>query len=603
MTPRIPPRARRCARLLRWLIPVLAPFVTWTAHAATLAVTIEGLKDEAMQEAVRSNLTLQNYASRDVTPAQIRRLFNNAEREIKAALEPYGYYNATVASTLQSPEDAATVKGSHDKGSAASLKAIFRVTLGEPVKVKEETVRVEGEGANMPAVKRALRRFSPSPGEVLDHGVYEDSKSQVETALLNLGYLRMKATQHRVEVSRKANTADIALLWVSGPRLRFGDVHFSDSQFSPEFLERFVPWQPHDYYSPDQILTLQQRLVDADYFGTVSVQPDLSHTDDLDVPINVSVSPAKRTVYTAGVYVSTDTGPGVRLGVQRRWVNTEGHKFQADIDDAQRRKAISASYKIPLSGPNDKSLNFGVSYRDENTDTSQSRNERLTVNETRKWLGFTRTIGLQYLAGTFKIADEDNYSQLLYAESTLTKKDANDFFFPRRGYSVAFGVRFGPQGPLSDTSFSQVTADGKLIRPLGRRQRLIMRASLGAMIVKDFNELPPELRFFAGGDQSIRGFDYEQLGSTDANGQVIGGTYLAVASVEAERYFLPKWGAALFVDGGDAFRTGEFALNIGAGVGLRWRSPVGVVRIDVAKPVKSNLAEAVRLHFSIGPDL
>ncbi|HEV7717029.1 MAG TPA: autotransporter assembly complex family protein [Steroidobacteraceae bacterium] len=574
---------------MSWLVPVLLSLAPWTAGAAQLTVTVEGLKNDELREAARANLTLQNYASRDVSPSQIRRLFNGAEKEIKAALEPYGYYNSTVTSNLQTT----------DKG----LNAVFQVTPGEQVKVKDRKVVVEGDAAKMPAVRRALRRFNPDVGEPLDHGVYEQSKGAVEAALLGAGYLRMKATQHRVEVSRKENTATIDLEYQTGPRLRFGTVKFTGGQFSPEFMERYIPWKPHDYYSPDEVLSFQQRMVDADYFSTVAVQPDLEHADDTEVPIEVQLAPAKRSVYTAGVYFSTDTGAGVRLGTQRRWVNDSGHKFQADIDYAQRLKALSTSYGIPLPGPNDKSLNFGITHRDEDTTTSQSRTDRLAVNESRKWKGFTRTVGLQYLAGTFEIGDEQSYSKLLYAEATLSRKDADDFFFPRRGYSLAFGARFSPETVLSDTKFTQLTADAKWIQRLGRRQRLILRSSLGAMHVQDFDELPPELRFFAGGDRSIRGFDYQQLGTTNAAGEVIGGTYLAVASAEIERYFLPKWGAAIFVDGGDAFRSGEFDLNVGAGIGLRWRSPVGILRLDVGKPVKSALAHSIQFHISVGPDL
>jgi translocation and assembly module TamA len=414
----------------------------------------------------------------------------------------------------------------------------------------------------------------------------------------------MRETKHRVEVSRKNNTATIDVEWQSGPRLRFGAVHFSESQFPPGFLERYVPWKQGDYYSPAQLVALQQRLVDADYFATVSAQPDLSNKDSVDVPIRVTVTPAKPSIYTAAVYVTTDTGPGVHVGMQKRWINTAGHKFGVDVDWAQRRQVASLSYRIPLPGPNDRSFNFGVSYKDEDTDTSHSRNTRVTMNEARKWRGFTRTLGLNYLAGTFEIADVENYSKVFYAEATLSRKQANDFFFPRRGYSVVFGARVSPEDFLTDTSFAQVTADAKYIRPLGPRQRLILRTSLGAMAVEDFDELPPELRFFAGGDRSIRGFDYQQIGSTNSEGKVIGGTYLAVASVEVERYFWDKWGAALFVDGGDAFRSEKFRLNVGAGVGVRWRSPVGVVRVDVATPVKSELADhEIRVHVAIGPDL
>ena len=578
--------------MLCWLVPGLLPWLAGVASAAGLTVDLEGLPKE-LKDPVEAGLTLRNYANRDVTPAQVRRLFNNAEQEIKTALEPYGYYNAQVASSLQTT----------DKG----LRALFRVTPGEPVKVTSKKVQVQGEAADLNPIKRAIRRFKPDEGDVLDHGVYEASKAEVEGALLNNGFLRMKATQKRVEVSRKANTAAIDLNWESGPRMKFGRVHFADAQFPPVFLERYIPWEPGEYYSPDELLAFQQRLVDADYFATVSVQPDLEHAEGLDVPINVELAAAKRTIYTYGAYVSTDTGPGVKVGMQRRWVNDMGHKFQADIDVAQRMQALSTSYRIPLPGPDDKSLNFGVTHKNEDTDTSKSKSDKAAINETRKWYGFTRTLGLQYVAGTYTIAEEDRITHLLYGEATLTKKQANDFFFPRRGWSIAMGVRYAPELLVSDTSFSQVTVDGKYIFPAGRRQRVITRLSLGAMVVGDFNQLPPELRFFAGGDRSIRGFGYQALGSTIDKGPdknlVIGGTNLAVGSIELEHYFLPKWGAAVFVDGGDAWRTGEFKLNIGAGIGVRWRSPVGVVRVDVAKPVKTDLSDSIHFHVNIGPDL
>jgi len=580
---------------------VLLPCLAGVASAAGLSVDVEGLPKE-LKEAVEGQLTLRNYANRDVTPAQARRLFNNAEVEIKAALEPYGYYNAQVSSSLQTT----------DKG----LNALFRVTPGEQVKVVSKKVTVTGEAAELNPVKRAIRRFKPDEGDPLDHGVYEGSKADVEAALFNNGFLLMKpAKPPRVEVTRKANTATIDLEYESGPRMKFGNVHFSEAQFPPEFLSRYIPWHEGDYYSPDELLTFQQRLVDADYFATVSVQPDLKNVQGVDVPINVELSPAKRTIYTAGAYVSTDTGPGVKLGLQRRWVNDDGHKFQADIDYAQRLQAFSTSYRIPLPGPDDKSLNFGVTHRNEDTDTSKSKNDRVAINETRKWHDFTRTLGVQYLAGTYTIALEDRITHLLYGEATLTRKKANDFFFPRRGWSLAFGARFAPEGLLSNTSFTQFTADGKYIMPMGRRQRLLTRLSLGSMVVKDFDELPPELRFFAGGDRSIRGFDYQELGSTrdykpdedptkiKRSDLVIGGTKLLVASVEFEKYFTQQWGAAVFVDGGDAWRGADFNLNIGAGVGVRWRSPVGVVRLDLAKPVRSELADTIRFHISIGPDL
>jgi translocation and assembly module TamA len=571
-------------------VPLLAlALLGWcTAHAGNLEITVDGLKEE-LERAARANLTLEQYRGRDASEAQIRRLFTRGEQEISAALEPYGYYNSRVTSELRST----------DKG----FEAVFHVTLGPPTLVVEQRVVVSGEAANLPQVMQAVRRFQPRKGQRLDHGEYEASKAAVEAALQSVGYLRMQATTHRVEVTRRTNSARIDVEWESGPRLRFGPVHFSKSQFPPGFLERFIPWKEGDYFSQDEVIGLQQRLANADYFATITTQPDLSNKDSLEVPIRVDVTPAKPTIYTASVYITTDTGFGVQIGKQKRWINSAGHKAGMDIDWAQRRQIASARYLVPLPGPNDRSFNFGVSYKNEDTDTSHSRNTRVSTNELRQWHGYTRTLGLVYLAGTFEIAETQNYSKLFYAEASLARKRADDLSFPRNGYSLAYVLRAGPEKFLSDTSFVQLFADGKYIRPLGPRQRLILRATLGTMTVNDFDELPPDLRFFAGGDRSIRGFDYQQIGSTNSAGEVIGGTHLAVASVEVERYFTPKWGMALFVDGGDAFRTERFRWNVGAGFGVRCRSPIGVVRVDLAKPVESDLGDKIRYHIAIGPDL
>jgi len=575
-------------RRLAWLASLLVAAAS--ASAAQVEITIDGLNDE-LKEAAKANLSLQQYADRDATSAQIRRLYNTGPQEIRKAIEPYGFYNPKIETKLEE-----TPKG---------FKAIFHVTPGNPVIVRKRKVDVQGGGTEIPAVKRAVRRFKPNEGDALDHALYEASKDGVQQALLGAGYLRAWTPVRKVEVSRSENWANIDVEWLSGDRYKFGNVDFQGSQFRPGFVGRFIPWKPGDWYSPDKLLELQQRMIDADYFSTVLVQPVLEKGRPEGVPIHVEVAPAKRTVYSAGVYISTDTGPGVRVGMQRRWINDRGHKFGVDLDNAQRLKSLDTKYQIPMPGPNDRSFNFGATYRDEDTDSSKSKNGRIAANETRQWRGFTRTLGLQYLTGNFEIADEQRYSSLLYAEADLTRKQANNFSFVRNGYSIAFGARFAPEMTLSDTSFSQLTFDGKYIKGLPKRQRLLLRTSLGAEIVNDFDQLPPELRFFAGGDRSVRGFDYQAIGSLDANGKVIGGTYLAVASAEYEYYFLRDWGAAAFIDAGDAFRSQDFSLNVGAGVGARWRSPVGLVRVDLGYPVKTEIPDAhgIRFHISIGPDL
>jgi translocation and assembly module TamA len=558
--------------------------------SAGIAVDFEGIKDE-LEAAARNNLELQQYADRAVSPTQVNRLFAKAEEEIRTALQPYGYYHARVEGDLQ--------RGDKE----GDYRALFRVDLGEPVTVGEVNVAVEGSAMELEPIRDAIQAFRPRVGERLEHGVYEGSKSNVTNLLQSNGYFDSKLERRRVEVTQSAKTADVDIAWTSGERYRFGDVRFSDVQFPPEFLQRFVPWEADAYYTTDELLAFQQRLVDADYFATVSVQPDLEHKANGHVPIETLLIPAKRTIYKAGAYVSTDSGPGVRVGMERRWLNRRGHKVGGEIEYSQRLEEYSTFYRIPRPGRRNRNYNFAAGYRDEETDTSTSRLARIAANEVLdQWHDFTRTIGLQYLNGDFEIADEQRSSSLLYAEGMLTRKRADDVMFPSRGLSLLYGVRLAAESLLSDTSLAQIRAEAKWIRPASKRSRLILRAAVGAMVVDDFDALPPELRFFAGGDRSVRGFDYQQIGEVNERGGVIGGKYLTVGSAEYEHYFLPKWGAAVFVDAGDAYSS-SFEANVGAGLGLRWRSPVGLVRVDVAVPVVTDHKDSVRFHIMVGPDL
>lgn len=564
-------------------------FCATAARADRVTVTINGL-EEPMLESARANLELKQYEERDVSAAEARRLFDRGKEQLARSLEPFGYYNPSIEGRLERPEP-------------GKFHAIFDVERGDPVIVQQASIEVTPEAAALEPVKLALERFEPKHGARLDHGAYERSKQAIAAALANDGYLTAQAVRHKVSVVRGANTADIDLAWDAGPRHRFGELRFTKSQFPDSFLQKYKPWQDGEYYSADKLLSLQQALVDADYFTSVGVAPDLEHAADGVVPVDVLLIPAKRTVYSANIYFSTDSGPGTKLGVQRRWLNQRGHKLGGDIEYSSRLKEISTTYQIPKPGPNNRHYTIGAGYRDEQTDTSTSRMMRLAANEvTERWKGFTRTLGLQYMNGDFEIAEQQGSTSLLYAEGLLTRKKADDLYFPRAGYSLLYGLRFASEAVLSDTTFAQARAEAKWLGRAGDKGRLIVRAMLGAMVVDDFDALPPELRFFAGGDRSIRGFDYQQIGEVNSTGGVIGGEYLVVGSGEYEHFFLDNWGAAVFVDAGDAFKS-RFEANVGAGIGLRWKSPIGLVRVDIAKPVVSDLDDSWRVHLVIGPDL
>jgi translocation and assembly module TamA len=550
-------------------------------------LTINGLST-ALEESVRSSLTLQQYRDRAVSDAQVTRLISIGEGEVRGTLEAWGYYDGKVTSRLE-PQP-------------GGVHVTFDVTPGAPTLVTESRVSVTGDAAQMAGVASALAAFTPKLGERFDHTSYEASKAAIETALAENGFLGARLSAHRVEVTASAHSARIELSWEGGPRYRFGPTTFTGAQFSPEFLQRFLAWNEGDEYSSTKVVEMQRRLVSADYFSTVTVQPHPDKAVNFAVPVEVTLSPAKRTIYSAAVYASTDRGAGVDLGVQRRWLNERGHKGQVSIDYAQLLQAIELSYRVPLPGTRSRVLSLASTYRDETTETSVSQTEKLVASVSRKWGGFTASYGLQLLSGDFDIGSEHGNSSLVFLEGALTHASSDQPTFARRGFSYTLSARLTPVEGWTDTRFGSLRLESKWLHSFGESMRLIMRGELGEMKADDFDQLPPELRFFAGGDRSIRGFGYEEIGSRNEAGDVIGGDHLVEASAEVEYYFRRNLGAAVFTDAGDAFLGDDFRLHVGVGAGIRFKSPVGVLRLDLAYPIKSIDSSGWQIHFNIGPD-
>jgi translocation and assembly module TamA len=576
--------------------------ITWLcltagASAAGVDVDLQGLEEE-QRDAVLATLELDDLKKSDVSPAQLRAAYAKADEQVRQALEPFGYYDTQVEKSLTGD-------------AAAGWKAKITVKPGEPVIVRSSRVEVVGEGKDQRRVAAAVQDFAPREGSRLDHATYEASKAVLETSLRGSGFLDAKSTQRRVTVNADEHRAEVDLRYESGPRYKFGDVRFAgDAPFPEGFLRDFVPWREDAYFSSEQVLNLQQRLVDADYFSVVSVQPALDEKKDGTVPVDVLLNRDERTVYTGEVYYSTDFGGGVRVGAERRWLNKKGHKAKALVEYSQRLQEGSIHYQIPRPSREDRSYDFGAGYRDETTDFSRSRNFQLAATRTEKrWHGFTRTLGFKYLDGDFELGDDEENpefgtSRLLWAEGTLSRRRVNDRLTPRKGYLLGVGLRLASEAIVSDTDIAQAWTRLTWLVPQGENSRFKFRGEIGGMSVGNFDALPPDLRFYAGGDRSIRGFDYHEIGEQNANGTVIGGKYLAVVNAEYEWYFKEDWGAAVFVDAGDAFIDG-FSVNVGAGVGARWRSPLGPIRIDVGFPVHTDLELETgwRLHVQLGPDL
>lgn len=494
----------------------------------------------------------------------------------------------------------ATARG----GNAANREITVTITVdpGEPVRVRNADIAIIGEGGSDRYLQAEVDDFTPGAGAIFDHARYEGSKTRISRRLAERGYFDADFASHRVEVTRADHAADIDLVWSSGDRYDMGPTTFLQSPntvVSEELLRRLVYWNEGDYFHQGRLERLRRSLVALDYFGRIDVQPDPSAAVDGRVPVTVQLTPAKRSIYTAGVSYGTDAGAGIRLGVERRYVNQRGHKALAQLDYAQNRKTLTLQYRIPAFAWLDGWYTASIQAADEQTDYIDSRRVEFVGSRSGQYNDHFNIIASAHVlrerwayeyGNDGSEVDVPLYTYATYTYPSLRAEyvDVDDRAFPRAGYAGNVMLRAGFEGVGSDADFSQAHVRLSWFRGLGARDRLIVRGELGRTFTDDLVALPPSLRFYAGGDRSIRGYEYREVGpripaSEGRRAYSLGAKNLVTASVEYEHYFNETIGMATFVDSGDAFDGNDANWRTGVGVGARYRSPVGPIRFDIGR--------------------
>lgn len=578
-----------------WLLAVNLLFSSVPAAAnneedkpARVSITFSGI-DNTVLENVKATVTLHRQRDLErLTDTRIRMLHNRAEDEIRTAMRAFGYYRPVIESDLSRVNDI--------------WQAHYTIEPGEPVRIRTVDVRLTGAGAEDDLFVNAANDRPFKPGDQLKHADYENFKDRLVRLAQERGYFDSQFVTHVLRVDPEAGTAEIELEFDTGPRYRYGEVRFSETLFDDEFLQNYAPFRRGSPYHGQGVAALRQALVDSDLFSTVEVRSLERDADNLEVPIAVHLEPRKRNRYTAGIGFGTDTGPRGRLGWHARYLNDRGHSLNTNLRLSPVISNLSSTYLMPYfrNGPAD--IGFTTKLAQEDTDTALSRSAQLSGFRSRTRWGWNETLSLSYLFESFEIADDRTTSKLMIAGANWWRSWADDSIFPLHGGRLSLDLRGTAESPLSDVSFLQARLQGKYVRQLGWRNRVLARMELGATTVSDFDRLPASLRFFAGGDRSIRGYDFQSLGPRDAFGRVVGGRYLVVGSVEYEQFVYGNWGVAAFVDFGNAMNNLSDPIEVGAGGGLRWLSPIGMVRVDLGVGVSRD-DYPLRLHISIGPDL
>ena len=580
------PARLRCGALLVACLLAAAP--VRAAEGVKVSVEIQGLKGDMKRNALGSMVLVASASEGRLSEGEARRLSARAVREIEQAIQPFGYYRPVIRQELDTRGD--------------PWKARFFVEPGPPLLLTSVDVKVEGPGAELPRFAAIVRAFPLKRGQRLEHAPYDALKAGLARTASQNGYLDAKFIASRITVDLDTYTAGIEVHLETGQRYFFGPVRFEQDVLDDDFVHSFVTFDQGDPYNVDSLIAMQGALGGSPYFARVEVEPRRDQMQNLQVPIDVRLDPARRLRYTLGAGYGAETGAQVEAGLEFRRLNKKGHRGTVNILVSQYRNSVGLQYQLPRAFGRDQLLTHSLSFLDEETESQRSRGGTLGSTlafERGRW---QQSFGLFFQRQDFTVGTDTGKPDLLFPELTWTRVRTPDRIKAMSGDRIVMLLRGASDQVVSDVGFGQAHIATKWIGRAGKRDRVILRADAGGTRSKDFRKLPPNMRYFSGGAASVRAYGYQELSPQDDNGEPVGGQRLLFGSAEYDHRVVGNWGIAAFYDIGNAVEFYSDPLRSGVGTGLRWASPVGMMRLDIAWPINDR-SHGSQLQFSIGPDL
>ena len=527
----------------------------------------------------------------DAPSWRVRRLFIDAEKEIREALEVVGYYNAGINKKLET--------------GGTCWQANFVITPGQPVVLRNVSIKIDTGDVQDSELEKVVLNCALNPGDILQHANYEACRRRITRAAQDRGYFAAEFIERRIDVYPSEYAADITLHFNTGPRYVFGAITFDQAVLDPDLMDRFVTIIPGEPYDAERVRRMQRYLVTSAYFDQVLLSRNPRGEPDFDVPIDIELTPGKKYQYNAGIGFATDVGPKLRFGVLNRRLNTKGHQAEFETNLSKVISDVGVSYRIPLDKPKDW-FTMDAGYKIEDNDSFESNLFTTGVQRVQErdndWI---RTLFLNLRLEDYRTSEiDEDRSKLLTPGVSYAFVEEDYPPRPLSGHRSSAMLRGAVEDLVSDTSFAQVYGHTKWVFGLWSGARLLTRAEAGFTAIDELDSLPASVRFFAGGDTSVRGYAYKSLGPTDPFGNVVGGENLLVSSIELDQEVAESWAVAAFIDSGNAYdEVKDFNTATGVGIGIRWFSPLGPIRVDVAVPLEKDAPDDYRFHITLGPDL
>jgi translocation and assembly module TamA len=574
----------------RWLLAlalfIISPLSAQTQTVNGYTVDIDGAGK--FRSLLIENLEIQRYAGEEMRLEELQRLVETAPGKIRALLATEGYFSPAIEPTLEQKD--------------GRWIAHFGVKLGPPTLIESVDINFSGQIAkDAPELKRmnALRRqWKLERGERFRQEEWNSAKNAILKGLLNRNYPAAKIANSEARIDPEQRTARLTVEVDSGPAFTFGELQIQGlERYSRDIIDRLNPIKPGDPFSQEKLSELQTRLQNTGYFRSAFATIDVDANNPKRVPVRVDLTENQRNRLAFGVGFSTDTGANVQV----KWLNRDflnrNWRLESELRLDRDTRILGADVFFPALR-NGWLPSAGARY--ERTDIAGEINNKIRaggrlaspVKENQQ------TWSVSYLADRQEVPGiPPNNRQALIGSYGYTIQRLDNPLNPRRGYVASAELSVGPKGLLNEESLARIIGKATRLSPIGQRWDTILRGEIGQVFGAGRETVPADLLFRTGGNQSVRGYDYNRLG-VPLNGAIVGGSVMSAVSAELIYRITPQWGAAVFVDAGDAADSwDDFRVNVGTGVGARWRSPIGPVSIDLAY---GHTTGKPQLHFSVG---
>lgn len=548
-----------------------------SAWAATLH--IKGVDNDLQENIVAhvGTISPKDFAA----PVRLQR---HVQLNGQAALRAMGYYDARL--TIEVDEKSINLY----------------VDAGKPLHFVNSDIHIQGAANEFPDVMKVLQVRPFTSGEVLQHSLYEALKKTLLADLLRMGFLDAVYLRSELQLDVKLKTAKVILELDSGKRYRIGHTQFNGSRIDLALLQRLSPLEQGAYFDADNVTKLRRNLLDSKYFQSVVIQQTRQSDDRID--FNIQLKDSLNHRYEVGVGYSTNTRMRLRFSWRQPQLNSHGHTAEIETRLSTPEQQLQASYTIPLKQPLTHFLRFEAGWlRKDNEDTKSNKNTLAALISKLHKTSWRTDYSLSLENEDFEQGSQKTKVLYLLPGFIISRTLLPETTDPLTGSRYWLNAQASGEALGADTDFIKLHGQAKWLFDLGNNNTVLTtRIEAGGITTDDIYGIPASLRFFTGGDQTVRGYSFESLAPVDQNGELIGGRYLNTFSLELSHRVLDDWRAAVFADTGRAYNENKHPFSTGVGFGAHWLSPIGQVRLDIAFPLDDEEND-YRLHIFMGTAL